>query len=130
MKKIIVPVIAALFLIACGSGDGDKKDTTETKETTTTDITKNPDYEKGVALIAGSDCLTCHRVDEMLTGPSYRDVANKYAGTSDTAVSYLASKIIQGGNGVWGEIYMTPHADMSREDAEAMAKYILLLKNN
>ena len=78
-------------------------------------------------MVGQSDCLTCHKIDEMLTGPSYRDVANKYAG-ADTAVKYLAGKIISGGKGVWGEVMMTPHAGISQEDAEAMAKYIMLLK--
>jgi cytochrome c len=69
-------------------------------------------------------------VDQVITGPTYRDVANKYANnTSDTVVPYLAGKIITGGNGVWGEAFMTPHAGLSQADAEAMVKYILLLKN-
>lgn len=131
MNKLIFSFSLCLLLISCGSGDdkkaeGDKKEPT----TETTDITKDPAYDKGLGLIAKSDCLTCHKVDEALTGPSYRDVANKYATMSDTIVTHLAGKIIKGGNGVWGEIAMTPHAGVSQEDAEAMVKYILLLKNN
>ena len=41
------------------------------------DPTKNPDYAKGLALIAGADCLTCHKVDEAATGPAYRDVSEQ-----------------------------------------------------
>ncbi|HPG12254.1 MAG TPA: cytochrome c class I, partial [Chitinophagaceae bacterium] len=63
------------------------------------------------------------------TGPSYRDIANKYGSMSDTIISHLAGKIIAGGNGVWGDVFMTPHAGLSKEDAEAMVEYILLLKN-
>jgi cytochrome c len=40
----------------------------------------------------------------------------------------LASKIIKGGQGVWGAIPMTPHSSLSEADAEQMVKYILLLK--
>jgi cytochrome c len=126
MKKIILSLAVLSSLAACGGGSGsDKK---EEKKETTTDISENPDYKKGLALIANSDCLTCHKVDEALTGPTYRDVANKYASLPDTIIGHLAGKIITGGNGVWGDTYMTPHPALSKEDAEAMVKYILLLK--
>ena len=132
MKKLILPLAMVCLLAACGGGS-DKKTEPETKTDqkpadTGNDISSNPDYKKGLALISGSDCLTCHKVDEKLTGPSYRDVANKYAGTSDTIVTHLANKIIKGGSGVWGATPMVAHASISQEDAEAMVKYILLLK--
>ena len=125
MRKIVFPIAVLLVLTACG-GKSDKKEG-EQKETVTA-ASDNPDYQKGLDLISKNDCLTCHKIDEVLTGPSYSDVANKYAGTSDTVVGYLAGKIISGGKGVWGEVFMTPHAGLSQEDASAMAKYILLLK--
>lgn len=120
---------ASVFLMACGGGDkSESKADTPVAETKTEDVSANPDYQKGLELVAKSDCLTCHKVDEKVTGPSYREVANKYAGTSDTIVSHLAGKIISGGSGVWGEVMMTPHPSLSREDAESMVKYIMLLK--
>lgn len=130
MKRIFISAMALCFLIACG-GSGSKDEKKEDKKEVsgeTTDVTSNPDYQKGLAILAKYDCLTCHKVDEMLTGPPYREVANKYAG-ADTAVAYLAAKIINGGSGVWGNTPMVPHPGISKEDAEAMAKYILLLKN-
>lgn len=129
MKKFFLPILSFSLLIACNSGGSKEEKQTDKKETSTevADISANPDYQKGLGILAKNDCLTCHKVDEMLTGPSYRDVANKYAGM-DTAVSYLAKKIISGGSGVWGSVMMTPHPGVSQEDAEAMAKYILLLK--
>ena len=131
MIKIILPIAFFVILSACGGSSSDKKTETSTdkKETAVADNSKNPDYEKGLGLIAKSDCLTCHKVDEKITGPAYRDVANKYAGFPDTIVTHLASKIISGGNGVWGDVYMLPHPGISKDDAEAMVKYILLLKN-
>lgn len=132
MKKFMLIISAAAMLTACGGGS-DKKDGGETKTSektteSTGDISSNPDYQKGLGLIAKSDCLTCHKIDEKLTGPAYREVANKYAGMPDTIVTHLAHKIISGGTGVWGEVIMTPHTSLSEEDAEAMVKYILLLK--
>jgi cytochrome c len=46
----------------------------------------------------------------------------------DTIVSHLADKIISGGSGVWGEIPMIPHPSISKDDAQTMVKYVLLLK--
>jgi cytochrome c len=132
MKKIIPALlISSILFTGCGgSSSGDKKDETKTEEKkeAATDLSSNPDYQKGLALLSKSDCLTCHKVDEKVTGPSYRDVANKYAGTSDTIVTHLANKVRSGGTGVWGEVAMLPHPAVSQEDAEAMVKYILLLK--
>jgi cytochrome c len=123
MKKIISTLFIAGLLVACGSNSSNTK-----KENVAGDISENPDYKAGLALISKSDCLTCHKVDEKITGPSYRDVANKYASYPDTIVSHLAGKVRKGGNGVWGEIMMLPHSALSQEDAETMVKYILLLK--
>lgn len=88
---------------------------------------ENPNIKKGEALIAKSDCFACHNVDEKLVGPAYKDVAKKYEASSKN-VDYLAGKIINGGTGVWGEVYMAPHPSVSQEDARAMAEYILSLK--
>lgn len=136
MKKILFTSAVALALIACGGSGTENKDaaTTETKSeaaeaaaTTPAVPSDNPDYEKGLALVAGSDCLTCHKVDEKVIGPSYRDVANKYENT-EANIKMLAEKIIKGGTGVWGEVAMTAHPAVTQADAEQMVKYILLLK--
>jgi cytochrome c len=60
-------------------------------------------------------------------GPSYKDVAKKYASTPAN-IKMLAGKIIKGGTGVWGAIPMTAHSTLSQADAEAMVKYVLSLK--
>ncbi|GAB3527371.1 hypothetical protein GCM10027443_03860 [Pontibacter brevis] len=88
---------------------------------------KQENYEKGKNLIATSDCLSCHQVDRKLVGPGYVEVAQKYE-FNDKNVDYLAGKIIDGGAGVWGQIPMSPHPDLSRENAREMAKYILSLR--
>lgn len=80
---------------------------------------------EGKSLVEGTDCLSCHKVDAKLVGPAYQDVAAKY---TDADVDHLAQKIIDGGKGVWGEIPMTPHAGLSKENAQKMVKYILSLK--
>jgi cytochrome c len=51
-------------------------------------------------------------------------VAKKYDFTQAN-VTLLASKIISGGSGVWGEIPMSAHPDINQADAEKMARYVL-----
>jgi cytochrome c len=132
MKKIFIVSFFAVSVIACNSGDNksENKDaaSTEEKKESATDLSSNPDYQAGLAVIGKSDCLTCHKVDEKIQGPSYRDVANKYAGYPDTIVTHLAKKVIEGGVGVWGEVPMIPHPALTQEEAEAAVKYVLLLK--
>jgi cytochrome c len=127
MKKILVLTAFIGLIMACGSEKEKKEEVTETKPAD--DLSSNPDYKKGLALISNSKnvCLTCHKIDEKLTGPAYRDVANKYENT-EANIKMLAEKVIKGGSGVWGEVAMPPNSTVTLEDATAMVKYILLLK--
>lgn len=125
MKRVSIILTAAVLLYACGSSNNKDTKKEEAPKSMVSDVSSNPDYEKGLALVAKSDCLTCHKVEEKVTGPAYRDVANKY---SEKDITTLAQKIIKGGSGNWGTIPMTPHATLSQADAEQMVKYILLLK--
>jgi cytochrome c len=127
MKKNFAFVLAVVIMSACG-GNNDSGTSTNQAETQANDITKDPDYQKGLQLITKNDCFTCHKIDEPLTGPPYRDVANKYAGYPDTIVSHLAKKVITGGMGVWGQTPMIAHPNLSQADAETMVRYVLLLK--
>ena len=128
MKKVLGPIVVVVAIMACGGNKENKTaDGAATASTSTSSLSDNPDYQKGVALVGKSDCLTCHKVNEKNIGPAYKDVAAKYENT-DANVKMLAEKIIKGGSGNWGAIPMTPHPALSQEDAEALAKYVLLLK--
>jgi cytochrome c len=81
----------------------------------------------GAKLIAGSDCLSCHKENEKLVGPAYVAVAEKYP-DSEANIAMLAGRIIKGGAGHWGAVPMTPHPNISEGDAREMAKYVLSLK--
>jgi cytochrome c len=69
-------------------------------------------------------CLACHAADKKLVGPSYQDVAKKYAGQKD-AVATLAKSIKAGGSGKWGAIPMPAQAALSEADATTLATWIL-----
>lgn len=149
MKKVLFVLAVSAALYACGGGS-----TESTTPVSNNEENKNsqiggeattpaaaPDSAakpaeaapaaaavgNGKELIAKSDCLTCHKEDTKVIGPAYKDVAKKYE-ASDANVKLLAGKIIAGGQGVWGEIPMSAHPQVSQADAEAMVRYILSLK--
>jgi cytochrome c len=128
LKKYFVIITALAAAIAACNSSSSTSSSSNTNASAANDVTSNPDYQKGLQLIAANDCLTCHKVDEKVTGPAYRDVANKYENT-DANVKMLAAKVIKGGSGNWGTVPMTPHPAVSEADAEQMVKYVLLLRN-
>jgi cytochrome c len=124
----LIFTIVILFLVyACGS----KKEATNTEDygtpkEETAPITAVDAITQGESLVKASDCKTCHHVINKIIGPSHTDVAKKYEFTKAN-VELLAGKIIAGGSGVWGEIPMAAHADITQADAEKMARYVLSL---
>ena len=79
------------------------------------------------ALAKAKNCMACHAVDKKLVGPSYKDVAKKYAGDA-TAVDKLAVKVIKGGSGVWGPLPMPANSQVNDADAKKLVSWILSLK--
>ena len=73
------------------------------------------------------NCMACHAVDKKLVGPSYKDVAAKYAGQKD-AVEILSAKVIKGGSGVWGPIPMPANPQVSEAEAKQLVQWVLSLK--
>jgi cytochrome c len=137
MKKIFLCIAIvgsiSLGLTSCG---GSKKE--EAKEETSEDAydeseKAEPESEssddliaQGKTLVDASDCKTCHHPTNKIIGPAHAEVAKKYEFTKAN-VGLLAGKIINGGSGVWGDIPMSPHTDISKGDAEKMAMYVLSL---
>jgi len=135
MKKlsvlIVLAALASVTFTSCGSKkDESKKEGSEEEggyETAAPAQASSEDLiAQGKALVDNSDCKTCHHPTNKIVGPSHADVAKKYEFTKAN-VNLLADKIIKGGFGTWGEIPMTPHADLSKADAEKMAMYVLSL---
>jgi cytochrome c len=131
MKTIFVKMLftATIILSIAACNSQQKKETIVDAESTatTTVHSDDPDFTKGEGIVLGSDCATCHKPDLRVSGPSYAEIADKYA-ADPTKISMLAGKIIKGGKGVWGETAMTPHPNMSQQDAEATVKYIYYFK--
>ena len=80
-----------------------------------------------MALATSKNCASCHAVDKKVLGPSYKEVAAKYAGQAD-AVDKLAGKIMKGGAGAWGPVPMPANAQVSADEAKKLVTWILTLK--
>jgi cytochrome c len=82
----------------------------------------------GKALIAGSDCIICHTATGERNIPTYDKIAAFYE-DDDGGLERLATKIMRGGGGIWGDTPMPPHPGVSHDQARAMVRYILALSD-
>jgi cytochrome c len=73
------------------------------------------------------NCLTCHTVNQRVVGPSFKEVAARYAGQKD-AVDKLAQKVMKGGAGVWGPVPMPANTQVTEAEAKQLINWILTLK--
>lgn len=131
MKKIFIIFASSLIFISCNNSSDTT--TTDTKSADTTASApakevKDPEVQKGLTLVAKSDCFTCHKLTETAIGPAYSAVAAKYQGQQNM-IDSLAHKVIKGGSGVWGTTPMSPHSQLSLEDAKTMVHYVLSIKS-
>jgi len=126
-------IVAAAILTGCifafnqnASAQTKPKTVTKAVAAAKTPITTTQEVEDGKALIAKSDCLACHHLENKLVGPTYTSVSQKYV-LNQANITNLSQKVIAGGSGVWGTVPMPPHAALSAADASKMVKYILSL---
>jgi cytochrome c551/c552 len=78
-------------------------------------------------LLGANGCTACHTVDKKVVGPSFREVAAKYAGDA-AATSRIAAKIRSGGQGAWGNVPMPPNPGLAEKDLQALAAWVLQQK--
>ena len=127
-KHLIYYIIITLVIYSCGS----KTESTATEDYGTPTSESEPVkidenlVAQGAALVKKSDCMTCHHVTNVLVGPAHTEVAKKYEFTNEN-IEMIADRIINGSSGVWGQVMMTPHRDISKDDALKMARYVLSL---
>lgn len=85
-----------------------------------------PAEDAGVALAQRSVCLACHQVDTKRVGPSFRDIALRYAG-NEAAAEYLARTIRDGSRGLWGAIPMPAQRHVDPATALLLGEWIMSL---
>lgn len=125
MKRVFLTVVLTVIFSCSKNENSGNKDLTTSEPEPAPKVVTDPIAE-GQSLIEGSDCLGCHKLDEKMIGPSYKEVAAKYENTPEN-VEMLAGKILKGSSGVWGDVPMPAHG-FSKENAKFMAQYILSLK--
>ena len=89
------------------------------------------------SLAKAKGCLACHTVEKKLIGPTYKEIAQKYAGQKD-AETRMTTAITKGtpvpaGAGWQKEgkatlPFMPPNAAVKPDEAVKLAKWILSLK--
>ncbi len=94
MKSILVSLTAAGCLLFAGVAQADQ------------------------ALATAKGCMACHDVGAKKVGPSYKEVAKKYAGQKD-AETKLVKKVLEGGSGTWGAVPMPANKAMGVTEADA-----------
>ena len=72
-----------------------------------------------MGLVQKNGCTVCHGVSNKIVGPTFVDVARRYAGRA----GYLAGKIKSGGSGVWGTVTM-PAQTLSDAESKSIAGWL------
>lgn len=121
MKKLFLTGCVSLLILSCSK----KEDTSVVSSNSDAPEVSASGNLTGQQIIETLDCTGCHTTNERMIGPSYQEIAGKY---SEKDVELLASKIIEGGSGVWGSVPMSAHPQVSKEDAKKMVEYILSQK--
>lgn len=79
------------------------------------------------ALAQKYNCTACHQPKTKTVGPSWQDIARKYAAQKDAATQ-MSTKIKKGGSGVWGPVPMPPNPQVSDADLKTLVSWILTQK--
>jgi cytochrome c len=82
------------------------------------------DDPPGLRTLRTSDCLNCHTFDARLIGPSFVRIRKRFP-YSQANVDSLSRHILEGSSGVWGNIKMPSHPQLTAEQAAACVTWIL-----
>ncbi len=85
------------------------------------------DQTDGLALAQRKNCMACHAIGKPLMGPSFHDIAGKYAARGDAA-DYLAQSIVKGSVGVWGSVPMPANTQLTSIEAHTLAQWVLSVR--
>jgi cytochrome c551/c552 len=75
-------------------------------------------------LLDANACSGCHAPDKRVVGPSFKEIAARYA-ADPAAPGRLAQKVRRGGQGVWGSVPMPPNPGLQDADLEVLIGWIL-----
>ena len=89
-----------------------------------------PDIDPYLAVtkvLVAHGCSNCHAADYARVGPAMTDVASIYAGQPG-APALLATSIVNGAKGKWGEAMMPPQHQVTPAEAQDIVRTILATK--
>lgn len=83
----------------------------------------------GLGLAQANSCVACHTVEKKRVGPAFKAIAARFSGKPG-AQDYLAQSIRNGGGNRWGAVPMPAQPQVTEEEAQALAAWILSLADN
>jgi len=129
MKKIITIISIVTILAACHSNTKPHPKSPAADPLVNGSGEAHDSTADGRMLIAGNDCVSCHKIDTVLTGPAFLTISRRYPNGNGVAEN-LARSIISGSRGVFDTTRSMPaHPNITFGDAVKMANYILSLKD-
>jgi cytochrome c len=78
----------------------------------------------GLAAIRTSNCFNCHSFNSKSIGPSFADITKKYKPVA-ADMALVGKRIHEGSSGVWGEVKMPSHPELSNEQIQNIVKWIM-----
>jgi len=78
----------------------------------------------GLAAIRTSNCFNCHSFNSKGIGPSFADINKKYKPVAADIV-LVGKRIHEGSSGVWGDVKMPSHPELSNEQIQNIVKWIM-----
>lgn len=79
---------------------------------------------QGLAIIRASNCFNCHAFSSKGIGPSFSDLVKKYAPTA-VNITLVAKHVKDGSTGIWGNVTMPTHPELTYSDAQVIVDWIL-----
>ncbi len=81
--------------------------------------------QASAAILAKSaNCTTCHHTANRMIGPSFKEIADRYAAQAASS-AHLAERIRQGGQGIWGQASMPAHPNLNDDEISRLVRWIL-----
>lgn len=105
-KHKLKSILFSTLLLSCTLGRADTEDA------------------KAYLLAKQNACLGCHAINKKVVGPSFQDVAKKYA-HNPNAPAFLKNKILKGGSGSWGVVPMPGNNKLSDADTSLLVTWIM-----
>ncbi|HEY6978880.1 MAG TPA: c-type cytochrome [Chitinophagaceae bacterium] len=78
----------------------------------------------GLAAIRTSNCFNCHSFNSKGIGPSFSDINKKYKPVA-ADMALLGKRIHEGSSGIWGDVKMPSHPELSNEQIQSIVRWIM-----